>query len=134
MGQLQLKEIKGYLDSGLKIQEIQFKEIKQVIGYKNDTLFVLGQLNPYAYCDVWECKPILFPLSLFQDNNSDAMNDLGIDLFNQMELCDMANQYMHYQNCNYSTIEICLENKIDFQNLIGRGLAIPVTETFNPYK
>jgi len=25
------------------------------------------------------------------------------------------------------------EWKIDFQNLIGRGLAIEVTETFNPY-
>jgi hypothetical protein len=126
MEQLQLKEIVGYLPYGLWVEWLRPDDNKliQVPLTMSDYVF---------YMHKYKSKPILFPLSLFKDINSDAMNDLGVDLENQMELCDLANAKIGYWHLQYSTIEICLENKIDFQSLIGRGLAIEVTENFNPY-
>jgi hypothetical protein len=121
--------------------ELQLKEIVGYLPYNTKVLNGWGDVKTlnYTFLDdenngfITNCKPILFPLSLFKDINSDAMNDLGVDLENQMELCDLANAKIGYWHLQYSTIEICLENKIDFQSLIGRGLAIEVTENFNPY-
>jgi len=129
------KELKNHL--GKYINSYFYQNNPQIIW--EDNSYFLGQLQSslgFEEDDVFlsEVKPILFPISLFKDINSDEMNELNVDLFNQMELCDLANKKIHFQNCNHSTILICLENKIDFQNLIEKGLAVAVTEGFNPYK
>jgi hypothetical protein len=127
MEQLELKQIVGYLPYGLWVEWVRPDD--------NIIIQVPLTMSDYTfYMHKYKSKPILFPISLFKDINSDEMNELNVDLFNQMELCDLANKKIHFQNCNHSTILICLENKIDFQNLIERGLAIEVTEEFNPYK
>jgi hypothetical protein len=137
--QLELKEIVGYLPYGLKL-EIQTdhkptKKMNNLNGLSLNHVNVDNIRFPYTLdLPFKDIKPILFPISLFKDINSNEMNELNVDLFNQMELCDLANKKIHFQNCNHSTILICLENKIDFQNLIEKGLAIEVTEEFNPYK
>jgi hypothetical protein len=138
MEKLELKEIVGYLPYGLKmVFESKGGRILDLTGLreakigKDNLLYINTPSKTYL---INPFKPILFPLSSFKDINSDAMNDLNIDLYNQMELCDLANNKIHFQNCNHSTILICLENKIDVYNLIERGLAIEVTKEFNPYK
>jgi glycyl-tRNA synthetase alpha subunit len=138
--QLELKEIVGYLPYGLKMNLTRiFFERKNVLligstfGF-NETTKEYWILKGNITYGIEHIKPILFPISLFKDINSNEMNELNVDLFNQMELCDLANKKIHFQNCNHSTILICLENKIDFQNLIEKDLAIAVTEEFNPYK
>jgi hypothetical protein len=132
--QLQLKEIVGYLPYGLKcISQVENLGVETIKGFE---IYSSGieLITNIDNLHILESKPILFPIFLFKDINSNEMNELNVDLFNQMELCDLANKKIHFQNCNHSTILICLENKIDFQNLIEKGLAIAVTEDFNPYK
>jgi hypothetical protein len=119
-----------------EIKGLKVAPLKTIRKYKNYWVATCGIYNngQKGFYNGFGIKPILFPISLFKDINSNEMNELNVDLFNQMELCDLANKKIHFQNCNHSTILICLENKIDFQNLIEKGLAIAVTEDFNPYK
>ena len=69
-------------------------------------------------------KPILRPLTDYQDVNSQAMNDLNIDIQDQVTLTYLATKEEHYTRVSYSVIEICLRNHIDIFGLIDKGLAI----------
>jgi len=67
-------------------------------------------------------KPILRPLSDLE-KFSPAIYKYGYLVNNKM-----------ISQMDFIEVQVLIENKFDILNLIGKGLAIPVTETFNPYK
>ena len=69
-------------------------------------------------------KPLLLPLSLYADINSKEMNDLNCGSYFKREINSLANSHIIYVECHYYTIKIMARNHIDFQDLIGQGLAI----------
>ena len=72
-------------------------------------------------------KPVLRPLSNYQDINSDAMNDLNCDVSTQIQINELAIKYIGVSDLHYSTVEICLQKHIDIFGLIDQGLAEPLT-------
>jgi hypothetical protein len=117
---------------------------------RGELLSYLGTTEPYI---VWECeyqhnghtwfretpvsdlgvkiKPILRPLSDYKDVNSQAMNDLNIDITDQILISDLAEGKELYQVFPYYIIEIMCRNHIDFQELIPKDLAIDVNTIKN---
>lgn len=70
-----------------------------------------------------ECKPVLNPLDNYKDINSKAMQDLNIDLPDQFEIIDLANQQISLSSLSYGVAQICFQNHIDVFRLIEKGLA-----------
>jgi hypothetical protein len=97
-------------------------------------------------------KPILRPLSdLTKDieHEGERFNPVDlisteyypIDYFEDTEHLDYLNSWVnskkrdhHILFLPYGLINQLIQWKFDIHNLIEQGLAIPVTETFNPYK
>lgn len=68
-------------------------------------------------------KPILKPLSDYQDINSPAMSDLNCDIYDQIQISELANGG-NVNNLPYGSALICFRNHIDIFGLITDGLAI----------
>jgi len=73
-------------------------------------------------------KPILKPLSDFEDINSPAMNDLNTDITIMIEICELANKHRNVSSCGFETVLEMARAHIDFRNLIPAGLAINANE------
>jgi hypothetical protein len=152
MNKLELKEIVGYLPYGLKMVS-SANYVHELLGIDklmDLTLLVNGEerwngenhidYNVY-YNDKIEFKPILQPLSNFESENIDDIKEyLGIG-----QWCDHYDYYFHAwfddaESVNklvlqapYEVMEFFFLNHYDVFGLIEKGLAIAVTEDFNPY-
>lgn len=129
MEKLELKHLAPYLPYKLKCQWNKSKPL-QLVGLQNGNESVNNELwtwkdgADYFTGYLYECKPILRPLSDYSDVNSPKMIELNCDLENQIEISNLAAGTYGYWNCTYKTIEIMCEKHIDFQGLIDKGLAI----------
>ena len=116
-----------------------------------DPFVVVGD----SECEIHDFKPILFPLSsltkeitingetfvpiekLFLPEINILAKDIKI-IGSNIVFCGMFQDKilstLEYEKMNYGLIQKLFEWKFDIFNLIERGLAISVTETFNPYK
>lgn len=72
------------------------------------------------------CKPILRPLSDYEDLNGKAMIELNCDLTDQFDIQELAAQTQSLNMTTYGAMEIMFENHIDVFGLITGGLAIDV--------
>lgn len=118
---LEIKHLAPYLPYGLKAQSVDGFGDNDYVG-KNINLTPLS----IEKIDGVKWKPILHPLSDYSDINSPKMIELNCDLHNQIEIYNLSNCHCGYWNCSYQSIKIMCENHIDFQGLIGKGLAIDV--------
>jgi hypothetical protein len=144
--QLELKKIAGYLPYGLKFQSSMDKPFdefgKQPIWVLDGVSKMFGDYclltkeNNDAY-EITSCKPILFPLSSLTEFRED-LGFVPIEKLGYGEEKDLAMTLMFDKDelieLPYRTIQKLYEWKIDIHNLIEKGLAIAVTEEFNPYK
>jgi len=131
MESLELKHIKGYLDTKLKGIDEQGNQV-EIVGVKNETYFI-NSGNTYAYGDIQSLKTILRPLS---DLRKDEFFDLYMDLCESLEMVNCANLLLALEKEYYYTIDIqkyhILEdwmnkNHFDWKhNLIEKGLAIDI--------
>ena len=150
MEQLQLKEIVGYLPYGVKVEILDYKS--DYVGRQYDEIRGIHQWSKKGdWCLLTDggskpsldrVKPILFPLSNFESENIDDIKEyLGIG-----QWCDHYDYYFHAwfddaESVNklvlqapYEVMEFFFLNHYDVFGLIEKGLAIAVTEDFNPYK
>lgn len=122
---LETEKIVGYLPHKLKCEvsndgEIEIGTLQAV--YNNDTVN-FGDIVESEH-DFDYVKPILVPLDSYKDINSKAMNDLGIDLMDQIQIEKLANRELHYCNMDWDILQICFRNHIDVFRMIEDGLAI----------
>lgn len=136
MEQLQLKEIVGYLPYGLKcISQVDNLGVETIKGFE---IYSSGieLITNIDNLHILECKPILFPLSSLTEFRQD-LGFVPIEKLGYGEEKDLAMTLMFDKDelieLPYRTIIKLYEWKIDIHNLIEKGLAIEVTEEFNPY-
>ena len=140
---LTLTHLQHYMDAGLKfISELDKPDHeygKTRIHTANGVVELFGDycLNAKEINDAYpihHCKLLLYPLSDFMSVNSPAMNELGIDIPDMIEICDLANKQIGLSSVSFGTIQAMAKAKIDFQNIIPQGLSIDVnTIENNPY-
>ena len=73
-------------------------------------------------------KPLLRPLSEYQDINSPAMQELNEDLGTLIHINELANRETLLSSIPYYVAQVCFENHIDVFNLINHDLALSITE------
>lgn len=128
---LEPKHLVIYLPYGLKLKFDDSSEIWGIY-YRDETDYseMLYPLSTLAYTidiqklDPINWKPILKPLSDYEDINGKAMNDLNCDLTDQIDIQELASQRQSLQSTTYGAVEIMAENHIDMYGLIPAGLAI----------
>jgi hypothetical protein len=152
MNKLELKEIVGYLPYGLKMVS-SANYVHELLGIDklmDLTLLINGEerwngenhidYNVY-YNDKIEFKPILFPISSLTQFREDLgfapieyIEELyyATNLGSQIERIIEDERWINH--ADFMIIQYFYEWKIDIHNLIDKGLAISVTEEFNPYK
>jgi hypothetical protein len=145
MEQLELKEIVGYLPYGVKAEILDYKS--DYVGRQYDKIIGLKEWSKEGdWCLLTDggskpslnrVKPILFPLSSLTEYRED-LGFVPIEYLGYGEEKDLAMTLMFDKDelieLPYRTIQKLYEWKIDIHNLIEKGLAIAVTEEFNPYK
>ncbi|MDH5570381.1 MAG: hypothetical protein OEY89_01370 [Gammaproteobacteria bacterium] len=127
MKTLKIEHLACYLPYGLK--GYSNKAIKLKTGGfipKEHTLSITNVGDLYAENKLHLIKPILRPLSDYNDINSKAMMELNCDLTDQMNICELAQKTMSLHKIPYSTICVMNENHIDYHNLIEDGLAVDI--------
>jgi hypothetical protein len=130
---LEIKHLAGYLPYDLLMCDEPFEELckkrnqqyhpSKLKAISFDGKIIVGKIG---FVDLHKMywKPCLIPLSKFNDINSPEMFALNVDLHHQIELCNLANQYLGYWSVSYGLAEICFANHIDIFNLIPQGLAV----------
>lgn len=155
--ELTIKELAPYLPYGLKCRIEVFGDNETIVGLESlnynevelswqSAMFSLTNneieqtiTNYFKYNDI---KPILYPLDYFEyDHIIQVKEHLGLG-----QWCDYYDQYFDAwfddaENVDklvlqapYEIFQFFLEIKLDVFSLIKKGLAIAVTEDFNPYK
>jgi hypothetical protein len=153
--QLQLEEIVGYLPYGIKAVD-DFGKARTIDWECQSYTNTIVGLNHVLYSQSVQVncfKPILFPISSL----TEFRKDLGFIPIEYFEIGDDDNDSVEYEHGNIKTIrsleslskhgivndvqylpfgviQKLYEWKIDTHNLIEKGLAISVSEEFNPYK
>jgi hypothetical protein len=153
---LTIKELAAYLPYELKgnalNEEFEINEVCQEL-YRIETGKTTNQEigDPFVVvgdseCEIHDFKPILFPLSsLTKEITINGETFVPHDVFFEDEENEWFDGNIWVDKIflgkatsldfiPYGMIEKLLEWKFDVFNLIERGLAISVTETFNPYK
>lgn len=122
---LEIEKIVGYLPHKLKCEVLNDGHVE--IG----TLQAVYNNNTVSFGDIVESEhsfdyvmPILVPLDSYKDINSEAMNNLGIDLIDQIQIEKLANKDRHYSLMDWDILQICFRNHIDIFRLIDQGLAV----------
>jgi hypothetical protein len=140
MENLTEKELAAYLPYGLKYQSehIEGSRVYEVIGINNKYNYIYCT-NDCGWSYIKGIKPILHPLSSLTRpitiNGETFVPIIKWEWFG----ADFNTNYFNHTNFKpryepYYKSEQMLSAYFDIFNLIERGLAIPVTETFNPYK
>mgnify|MGYP003426619548 FL=1 len=129
--QLTLKHLAPYLPYGLKCKWNQSNPFILVGLQKgnesvNNDLWTWKDGSRYLTGYLYECKPILRPLSDYTDITSKAMSDLNCDLTNQMDIQEFALKKMSLSSLLYSSFEVLTRNHVDIFGLIPEGLAIDI--------
>ena len=149
---LKIRHLAPYLPYALKCRWNN-SDSKELVGlqYGNESvtnaLWTWKDGNKYYTGYLYQCKPILFPLSSLTKeiaiNGETFVPIYKIYEFEQWdtdELEEIINDgtiegiYSDLDLITYSQTERLFEWKIDVFGLIEAGLAEPVTENFNPYK
>ena len=63
MKKLEIKHLVGYLPYQLKIKGNTHGEVRILSGLVNETIYIVGGQNKVAWCDIFDIKPILHPIS-----------------------------------------------------------------------
>jgi hypothetical protein len=124
---LKLEQIALYFPYKLKAR---FPETNK----KGCRKYVIGEIgNIYNDCSITcyrtvndspnKYKPLLLPLQLFEDINSESFQKLNCDLVYQIEINELACNRRNIYNLSFMTLVTCLKNHIDIFNLIPDGLA-----------
>lgn len=141
MNTLKIEHLAPYLPYGLKVQFAEFDEMGNQTGgiTELETLSLehAGFKDSPDYYFDWEednpiIKPILRPLSDYQDINSERLGETNWDLNTQMEICDFALMKIGLHSLSYDAFICLIKDHADFFNLIEQGIAIS-TEEINPY-
>jgi hypothetical protein len=140
MNKLELKEIVGYLPYELKVK--WGADVGNLIGFVRQAVIINGDFwRESQKTDIKNIKPILFPLSSLTQFRED-LRFVPIDFLeekyfssNLVSQCErLIEDERWIYHSDYILIQYFYEWKIDIHNLIEKGLAISVTEEFNPYK
>jgi hypothetical protein len=140
--QLELKEIVGYLPYGLWVEWVRPADNKiiQVPLTMSDYTFYMHQ---------YKSKPILFPITSLTEFLREIYQEYNYSLLSIKEMPyativtyqlmgetfkDIVYSQGSFNCCPMYVFNKLLEKKLDVYNLIEKGLAIEVTEEFNPYK
>ena len=127
MEKLELKHFAPYLPYGLKVN------YKEGMHYGTDSIIdaidIMGVR--ISGIELWvlfqNIKPILRPLSDYNEINSIAFSELNCDMSDQIEINELATGQENLGSLCYKTVEVCLRNHIDVFGLIEKGLAVPLT-------
>ena len=146
---LEIRHLAPYLSYKLKAINC-LNDVTEIIGLQygnescNNELWTFVKNKNYLSAYLYECKPILFPLSsLKKEITIDGESFIPIreiknlELFSHYELEDFVRNnftYGYIESLSYQLLSQLFEWKIDVFGLIEAGLAEPVTENFNPYK
>jgi len=160
--QLELKHLAPYLPCGLKVFYTHTEKIGQISniytigeGYDEDDIKISIDYSEGEH--IWMYKPILRPLSDLNTLGEGFVNehtinqmlvekhalDYGAFSYFRGDLDinidgDPDGRYDQDKSISFNVVldiyNELLKAKYDIFNLIEQGLAIPVTETFNPYK
>lgn len=125
---LTIEHLKGYLGTGLEV--LDYLGVKVVlVGIKNETYHIEGG-NVYAYGDIQDCKPLLYPFSSL----TEFREDLGFVprdrlIFGRNYFCKdgFLNENAEKSSVTilpHTEIQKLQEWHIDYQNLIENDLAI----------
>lgn len=140
------------------MEKLTLKELSAYLPYetigisRHGTLFILDtssnmlgkgmekrDIHAFLNNDI---KPILYPLDYFGNRDDLRLihEFIGLgkwcqayDDYFDIWFDDLANIDKLVLQAPYEIFQYFLANKFDVFNLINRGLAIPITETFNPY-
>ena len=89
-------------------------------------------MESHDFCDYWNCKPYLRPLSSMTEEEENEFKKIF-----ELELKAIENPGGHtIESAASSAFAIDFYNKyhFDYRGLIEKGLAIAVTKENNPYK
>lgn len=130
---LELKHLAPYLPFGLKVImegkvcNIGWLSTKNICVVRPNSIGELKKINwKYANLNI---KPILRPIEDFEKFD-DVLNVLPSNCFFYLKESGIK----WIETFPYEVVQVFLENHFDIFGLIDKGLAEPVTETFNPYK
>ena len=142
---LELKHFVPYSIYGIKVYAADTVWDIRNIHFPSETIELENEFNAGGYeYDLHEVKPILYSLDyLTKEITHNGETFVPIErlgsLFNMniVEYCFLEQNYMLLEtivNQRWYIVEKLLEWRFDIHNLIDKGLAIPVTSDFNPYK
>lgn len=141
---LELKHIKGYLDTKLKGIDEQGNQV-EIVGVKNETYFI-NSGNTYAYGDIQSFKPILRPLSdltkeikngtikfipaevLFSVDNSELEEFRTYGKIPEYWKDSLKVKPLYY---DFYQVQLLFEWHFDVFGLIEKGLAIDINNLKN---
>lgn len=163
MNKLELKHLSAYLPYGLKVNHKGFDSDGET-PWKICTISTIGEecitfdescRDFYFEDDELDCdiKLILFPLESLTKEidyagerfvickwlfSVEASEEEQFDLYGTIPDYWKTNIKMlknkDYMHMDYVVVDSLLKHKFDVFNLISQGLAVPVTNDFNPYK
>jgi len=123
MKQITIKELKMYLDTGLKVKTKH--DIETLSMCNSSGVYLEYKYDLYSLDDI---KPLLKPLSDYKDINGEAMRELDCVRNIKVNINNIARGYYDWNECTHASVEFMAQNHIDFQDLISRGLAINLNE------
>lgn len=126
MGQLELKHISPYLPYQLRCR-FNTDDVYTIMGLINENVW----LKEMTYAaDLFECKPILRPMSDLEDSSKnylDLLNEVGQTIeYNGGSFFDGVASFDDPCWLPYASFEFLLENHFDVFGLIDQGLAIDI--------
>ena len=146
METLTLKELAPYLPYGLKViwSDGKIDTINSKLSEKNNEENEVSlQLALYAFEIPHNyLKPILYPLDyltkpITHNGETFVPSDrtmVGMQHGRIYKNIGIVQNRLNTNTIFYNDMVYLLSLRFDVFNLINRGLAIPITETFNPYK
>lgn len=127
--QLNMEHLTPYLS--FKLQIYGGSMVSELVGIKHNNqleedfhLAVYDGTTYHMNCSSLEHSPILKPLRDYQDHDSIAMQNLKLELIEEMELSHFALGRVELGMVRHRIIQIMNKNHIDYNDLIGKGLAV----------
>ena len=128
---LEIKHLENYLSHKLMCVRNGSNPV-ELVGLRfgneavNNELWIWKEGKQYLTGYLYECKPILRPLSDFADINSDAMNSLNCDMSEQIQISEFASKRISLSSVSVGAFDILVSNHVDVFELIDQGLALPL--------
>mgnify|MGYP007124179268 CR=1 FL=1 len=128
---LEIKHLENYLSHKLMCVRNGSNPV-ELVGLRfgneavNNELWIWKEGKQYLTGYLYECKPILRPLSDFADIDSDALCDLNCDMSDQIQISEFASKRISISSLSAGSFDILTANKVDVFGLIDQGLALPL--------